>query len=109
MRYQKYYCNLSAYSLSLIKNQQFKINCIEDISIKSDAKEIKLELLIEKKLASKLMQRKQKIIRYQKYYCNLSGSSFPMSTKKQLRINYIQQISIKSDVKKIKYYQISKK
>ena len=41
MRYQKYYCNLSANSLSLIKNQQFKINCIEDISIKSDAKEIK--------------------------------------------------------------------
>ena len=27
----------------------------------------------------------------------------------QVRINYIEEISIKSDAKKIKYYQISKK
>ena len=41
MRNQKYYCKLSANSLSMIKSKQFKINCIEDISIKSDAKKIK--------------------------------------------------------------------
>ena len=31
-----------------------------------------------------------------------------MSTKQQLRINYIPQISTKSDVKKIKHYHTSK-
>ena len=32
-----------------------------------------------------------------------------MITKHQIRINYLKQISIKSDAKKIKYYQIPKK
>ena len=36
------------------------------------------------------------------------NSDVIMPKQKQIRINYIQEISIKNDAKKIKYYQISK-
>ena len=39
----------------------------------------------------------------------LSANSLVMITKQQIRINYIEEISIKSEAKKVKYYQISKK
>ena len=32
-----------------------------------------------------------------------------MITKQQIRINYMEEISLKSDAKKIKYYHISRK
>ena len=48
-------------------------------------------------------------MRYQKNYGKLSANSPTMITKQQIRINYQEEISIKSDAKKIKYYQFSKK
>ena len=50
MRYQKYFCKLSANSLYMIKKQQFKINCIEDISIKSDTNKIKFYQILKRLL-----------------------------------------------------------
>ena len=41
IRYLKNYCDHSANSLPLIKKQQLRINYKAEISIKSDAKEIK--------------------------------------------------------------------
>ena len=51
----------------------------------------------------------QNFIRYQKSYCKVSANSLAINTKQQITIKYIAEISIKSDAKKIKYYQISKK
>ena len=45
------------------------------------------------------MQRRQNIIRYQKSFLKLSANSLPMSTNQQIRINYTEEISIKSDAK----------
>ena len=55
------------------------------------------------------MPKREIIIRYQKNYCKLSANSLAMITKQQIRINYIEEISVKSDAKKKKYYHISKK
>ena len=55
------------------------------------------------------MQKKQKIITHQKNCRNLSANSLAMITKQQIRINYIKDITFKSDAKEHKYYQISKK
>ena len=75
MRNQKYYCKLSANSLSMIKSKQFKINCIEDISIKSDAKKIKFYQVLKTFLLG-------------------LANPFAMITKQQIRINYIEEISM---------------
>ena len=48
------------------------------------------------------------IIKYQKNYSKRSANSLIIITKQQITISYIEEISIKSDAKKIKYYQISK-
>ena len=53
--------------------------------------------------------KRKNIIRYQKPYCKLSAISLGMITKKQIRVIYIEEISIKSDAKKIKYYHILKR
>ena len=45
------------------------------------------------------MKIRLNIIRYQKNYCKLLANSFLMSTKQQITINYIEEISIKSDPK----------
>ena len=39
-------------------------------------------------------------------YCKLSGNFLVMITKQQIRNNYIEEIIMKSDAKKIKYYQM---
>ena len=49
------------------------------------------------------------MIRHQKNYCKLVSNSLAMITTQQIRIHYIEETTIKSDEKKIKYYQISKK
>ena len=41
-----------------------------------------------------------------KNYLKLLDNSLVMITKQQRRINYIEEIIIKSDAKKMKYYQI---
>ena len=38
----------------------------------------------------------------------LEGNSMAVTTKKEIRINYIEKISMESDAKKIKHYQVSK-
>ena len=43
-----------------------------------------------------------------KNYCKLLGNFLVMITKQQIRTNYIEEIIMKSDAKKMKYYQISK-
>ena len=108
----------------MITKQQIGINYIEEIRIKCDAKKIKyykisktflqdfsrfrpilclraqknnLELIILKKLTSKLTQKKKKkMIRFQKNYWKLSANSLGMITKQQIRINYIEESSIKT-------------
>ena len=55
------------------------------------------------------MQKKKKyILRYQKKYGKLSANSLAIIIKQEIRISYIEKISVKSDAKKIKYYDISK-
>ena len=49
------------------------------------------------------------MIKHQKNCWTLSANSLVMITKQQIRINYIEEISIKSEGKKVKYYQMSKK
>ena len=88
--YQKNYWKLSSNSLSMITKQQIRINYIEKIRIKSDAKKIKN-------------------IRYQKTYCKLPANSLTLTRKQQITINYIEELRMKSDAKKVKYYLISKK
>ena len=56
-----------------------------------------------------MRQKISNIIRYSKNYWELSANSLPMSTKQQIRINYIEAICMKIDAKKMKHYQISKK
>ena len=48
-------------------------------------------------------------MRYQKNFRKLSANSLAIITKQEIKISCIEQISIKSGTKKIKYYQISKK
>ena len=55
------------------------------------------------------MTKTQNIIRYQNSYCKLSANSLDIITKQQIRINNRAEISIKSDAKLRKYYQISTK
>ena len=38
----------------------------------------------------------------------LEANSMAVTTKKEIRINYIEKISMESDAKKIKHYQVSK-
>ena len=49
------------------------------------------------------------MIRYDKSYCKLSFNSLAIITKQQSRINYIEKIRMKGNVKKIKYYHMPKK
>ena len=44
-----------------------------------------------------------------KSFCKLLANSLAMLTKHDIRINYIEEVIIKSHAKKIKYYQIQKK
>ena len=60
------------------------------------------------KLVSKVTQKSENIIRYQKNICNLSSNTLAMITKHEIRIDYIAESSITSHEKKKKYYQISK-
>ena len=46
---------------------------------------------------------------FKKNFSKLSANFLVMTTKQQIRINYIEEISIKSGAKKINYYQICKK
>ena len=55
------------------------------------------------------MQKTQNIIRYQKTYWNLTANSLAMITTQENILNFKVKMSIKSDVKKLKYYQLSKK
>ena len=55
------------------------------------------------------MQKRQNIIRYQKTYWNLTANSLAMITTQENILNFKVKMSIKSDVKKLKYYQLSKK
>ena len=55
------------------------------------------------------MQKRLNIVRDQKNYWKLSATSLVMITKQQIRNDYINKITLKTDEKKIKYYQISKK
>ena len=55
------------------------------------------------------MPKRENIIRFKKNYCRPSANSLAMITKHEVRINYIAEIDITSDAKKIKYYQIRKK
>ena len=55
------------------------------------------------------MQKGKNIIIYQKYYCKLSANSLGMITKKQIRVIYIEEISIKSDAKNEKILSHIKK
>ena len=48
-------------------------------------------------------------IRYLKNYCKLSANCLAMTPKQELRINYIEEISIKSDAKKDKILSDFKK
>ena len=68
-----------------------------------------LELILKRILASKVRQKRSDIIGRKKSYCKLSVNSLAMMTEQKITINYIDQSSIKSDAKKIKYYQTSKK
>ena len=47
-------------------------------------------------------------MKYQKNYGKISSKSLTMITKQPIRINYIKEISIKSDAKRNEYYHISK-
>ena len=69
----------------------------------------KLELIILKKLTSRVMKKISNIIICLKNYCKLSDNSLVMIAKQQIRINYIEEIILKSDAKNMKYYQMSKK
>ena len=55
------------------------------------------------------MQKRWNIYRYQKNSCKLSANSLALTRKQQILINYIEEIIIKFDGKKMKYYQIWKK
>ena len=55
------------------------------------------------------MQKRLNIVRDQKNYWKLSATPLVMITKQQIRNDYINKITLKTDEKKIKYYQISKK
>ena len=74
----------------MITKQQISINYIEEISIKSDAKNVKYCQIVKKWLQA-------------------FGNSLAMITKEQIKINYIKEITIKCYPEKMKYYQILKK
>ena len=90
MRYKKNYWQDSANSVAIITKQKIRINYIEKISVKIDAKKTKYDQIL-------------------KSYCQVSTNSLGMITKQKLRINYIEEISIKIHAKKIKDYQTSEK
>ena len=54
------------------------------------------------------MQNPKNIIRYQKTYWNLTANSLAMITTQQNILNYKVKMSIKSHAKMVKYYQLYK-
>ena len=55
------------------------------------------------------MKKRLNVIKDRKLFSNFSANSLVMITRQQIRINCIKEINMKSDVKKMKYLQISKK
>ena len=55
------------------------------------------------------MKKRLNVIKDRKLFSNFSVNSLVMITRQQIRINCIKEINIKSDAKKMKYLQISKK
>ena len=85
LRDRKFFSKLSANSLVMITNY-------------------KLELIVSKKLTSKVMQKRWNIYRYQKNSCKLSANPLALTIKQQIIITYIEEIIIKCAGKKMKYY-----
>ena len=102
--HQKNCLHLLANSLAMITNQKIRINHIEEISFKSDAKEHKYYQISTKLL--KVVQKRLKISRYQKKYINVSANSLALIITKKLKSIIWNEISLKSDAKNRNYYQI---
>ena len=82
----------------ILKQQQKRFNYVEEINIKTDSKKMKNIIIYQKLLLLYIILRFRPIL-------------WPWShilKQQQIRFNYIEEINIKSDAKKMKDYNISK-